>query len=571
MAIIAVVGFWILTLPTPQPLRKLVITPPSTAPLRASGFVDVVISPDGRSIIYPALVSGSRGILFLRSLDDLVATPIPGTEGAGSPFFSPDGKSVAFSVSGKLKKVSLLGGPPTTICDARGFSAYGSWDVENTIVFSALSESGTEILYRVSAMGGEPEILAVPVKGELGYHQPAILPGGRAILFTVLARPDDPSQIAVLSLETGEKKVLLEQGASANYVPTGHLVYVQPDTANLMAVPFDLASLEVIGDPVPVLEGIRGAEGSSDYAISRDGTLVYVPDSVEAEGQRMLVWVDREGRAKSALDVQRNFSNPRLSPDGQRLAIQIFPSTDVWVYEIARGILTPLTLGTAITRSPIWTPDGSRLTYSVAESGIFWIPADGSGTPDQLTKSQSLQMPNSWSPDGALAYSEGLPVSGDIWVLPLEGDRQPQEFLVTEFNERHPMFSPNGGWIAFTSDRSGRDEVYVKPYPGEGGIVPISSTGGIQPLWARSGKELFYRNGDKMMVVSVQMEPVFRVETPQLLFEGTFIIRVFDWASNYDISRDDEEFIMVRQEEAQTQINVVLNWFEELKRLVPTP
>jgi len=248
---------------------------------------------------------------------------------------------------------------------------------------------------------------------------------------------------------------------------------------------------------------------------------------------------------------------------------------DVWVYEMARGILTPRTFGGRQYRAPIWTPDGERLTFTGGGGeGIFWIPADGNGEMEQLTVTEdgNTQIPGSWSPDNILVYSEGLQPQGvgDIWVLSPEGDGNPQEFLVNEFYERHPMFSPDGRWIAFTSDRSGQDEIYVTAYPDKGGVVQISTNGGTQPLWARDGKELFYRNGDKLVAVSVQTEPTFKAETPVFLFEGTYFHGPFNRTSNYDISLDGQRFLMIKEERGIAQIHVVLNWFEELKRLVPT-
>jgi len=336
----------------------------------------------------------------------------------------------------------------------------------------------------------------------------------------------------------------------------------------VMAVPFDLQKLDITGDAFPVLEVVS----SSDYASSDDGTLVYLPSSgTDGQGTRNLVLVDREGRTETLTD-ERRLEAPRFSPDGQHIAVTSFGDFNVWVYEIARGISTPLTFeGNNV--HPIWTPDGKRLTFRSNRTGqqsIMWRPADGTGEAEILTESHSVQVPHSWSPDGVLlAYSEGLPENGDLWVLSLEGEREPQEFLVTEFNERHSMFSPDGRWIVFTSDRSGRDEIYVKPYP-QGGIVPISDGGGREPIWARDGRELFYRNGDKMMVVSVQTDPTFRAETSRLLFEGTYHSLV--WTSNYDISPDGQRIVIAEavRGSAPTQINVVLNWFEELKRLVPT-
>ncbi len=570
VATVAALALWNLTGPVPQsvspPSTHFVISPPPTAPLGDFGGNDLAISPDGRRIVYLARLEGRRQI-YLRSLDELVAIPIPGTENAGNPIFSPDGNSVAFFTAGKLQRVSLDGGTPITVCDTPfDPGSSGSWGPDGTIVFW----TPTLGLSRVSASGGQPESLVKPDpdQGEASYTQPVILPGGKAVLFTV-QREDFSVQISVLSLETGEKKILVEGASHSHYLPTGHLLYLLQGTENLLAVPFDLERLEITGDSTPILQGVRRAATSyADYAVSENGTLAYVPGGVGSQERRSLVWVDREGQPQSLTETERRFSSPSLSPDGERLAVTA--DWDVWVYEMARGILTPLTFGSRVDRSPIWAPDSKRLTFSVHDSGIFWIAADGSGEAEQLTQSRNLQIPNSWSPDGVLAYSEGLPESGDLWVLPLEEERKPQEFLVTEFNERHPMFSPNGRWIAFTSDRSGQDEIYVKPYPTQGGLVQISPDGGREPVWARDGKELFYRNIDQMMVVSVQTEPTFTAERPRVLFEGSYIHSQFDWASNYDISPDGERFLMIKQAEVQTQINVVLNWFEELKRLVPS-
>ena len=570
VTIVAAVAIWNLTglvlRSVSPPPTHFVISPPKTAPLGDFGGNDLAISPDGRRIVYLARPGGTRQI-YVRSLDALTALPIPGTENAGSPFFSPDGNSVAFFAAGKLQRISLDGGPPITICDAPfepGSS--GSWGPDGTIVFWA-SRSG---LSRVSANGGQPESLVRPDpdKGEVGYENPQILPGGKAVLFTV-QREDFSRQISVLSLETGEQQILVEGASQPNYLPTGHLLYRVQGTENLSAVPFDLQRLEVTGDSTPILQGVRRSVAGADYAVSENGTLAYVPGGVGSQERRSLLWVDREGQSQSLMEDERRFSSPSLSPDGERLAVT--ENFNIWAYEMARGILTPLTFGSRIDRSPIWTPDGKRFTFSIAGSGIFWMPADGSGEAEQLTESQTLQIPNSWSPDDVLAYSEGLPSSGDLWVLPLEEERKPQEFLVTEFNERHPMFSPNGRWIAFTSNRSGQDEIYVKPYPTQGGLVQISPDGGREPVWARDGIELFYRNGNQMMGVSVQTESSFTAERPRLVFEGSYIPSQFDWASNYDISPDGKQFLMIKQAEVQTQINVVLNWFEELKRLVPTP
>jgi len=430
-------------------------------------------------------------------------------------------------------------------------------------------------LYRVSAAGGEPENLATPDldKRESTYQHPHILPGGKTLLFTINRLPAD--QIAALSLETGEQKTLIEDGRLGKYVGTGHLIYEQSRTGNLMAVLFDLEALEVTSDPVPVLQGVRQNIGAVDYALSDEGTLVYIPTREESG----LVWANRDGRTQRVTEIQRNFTEPRLSPDGTRLSVTVEDEagvSNIWIYEIARGILTPFTVEGGNSHA-IWSPDGKRLIFGSNQGGrvtsLFWMPTDGSAEAIQLTTSEEtiqFQLPTSWSPDGLVAYIEIRPpvVGADILVLPFEGERETETVLATPYDERNAAFSPNGRWLAFTSNRSGQVEVYVKPYPGQGGIVQISTDGGLEALWAQSGKELFYRTGDQMMVVSVQADTSFKAEKPRLLFEGSYRYNFTGVTSEYDLTADGQQFLMVKEE--TSQINVVLNWFEELKRLVPT-
>ncbi|MDA2934176.1 protein kinase, partial [Acidobacteria bacterium AH-259-D05] len=398
IAVMAGVGFWILTRPTSEPLTKFVITTPPPTPLMSTAGNDLAISPDGRRVVYPA--DPGRPQLYVRSLGDFSATPIAGTEGAtvGSPFFSPDGESLAFFDAGQLKKVSLTGGTPITICEAPGGARYGSW-MEDTIFFSSRGP-----LYSISAAGGKPEILATPdiEKGEVRYAMPEILPGDKALLFTIFTSTG--SQIALLSLETGEQKLLLA-GRQAHYVPTGHLVYALSETGTLLAAPFDLATLEVTGDSVPILEEVRqNSPGSVDYSFSSNGTLVYVPAG-ESEGRLSLVWVDREGAVEPLGTPLHWYRNPRLSPDGGRVAVTIQEaSTDIWVYDIARQTLTRLTFEGSENQQPQWTPDGQRVTWRSIREGVpgnlFWKLADGTGAAERLTTSEFRQNPGSWSPDG---------------------------------------------------------------------------------------------------------------------------------------------------------------------------
>ena len=573
VAFVTVVVIWILmpsSPPAPQLPTKFVITSSLNTTLNPSPGRSLAISPDGRRITYLVVGDGGRQ-LYLRSLDEFTTTPIPGTDGSGfgPPIFSPDGEAVVFITEGKLRKVSLPGGTPVTLCDMERHRG-GSWGPGDVIVLAA-----RDGLYRVSAAGGEPEMLTKVErdKGEVEYRQPEFLPDGKTVLFTI-GRENNTSQIAVLSLETGEKKIVVEGGREAHYAPTGHLVYEAAPLGTLMAASFDPESQEITGQPIPVLSGISSEQtGTMDYAFSKNGTLVYHPARSEVS---KLVWVDRQGKAQPLTDIQRDFRWPRLSPDGRRVAVVIRTANgaNIWIYDIARATLTPLTFkGRNVV--PVWAPDGRRLAFTSNRAGprnLFWMLTDGTGEAEQLSTSLESQNPNSWSPDGLLAYRQTTDgADGDIWVLPLDGEREPREFLVTQFFGTYPTFSPDGHWIAFQFNQSGRFEIYIKPYPGPGGMVQISTNGGVQPVWAPDGQELFYRNRNptRMMAVSIQTEPTFEAGTPRLLFEGE-AYSIGPEGRRYDVDSEGRFLMMKKEQQGAAQINVVINWFEELKRLVPT-
>jgi len=468
----------------------------------------------------------------------------------------------------KLKKVSLSGGPPVTLADAPATRRGGSWGPNNTIVFSSNGLSG---LVKVDANGGVVESITTldNDQGELGHYWVDMLPGGEAVLFTIGSGSIETSRIAVKSLDTGERRILTD-GSSPRYAPSGHIVFARRNS--LWAVPFDVDQLELTGSPVSVLENIQVNAGGAwaQFTLASDGSLVYM--SSVALVNRTLVWVNREGQATPLIEGQQAYSDPRLSPDGRRLAVSIASadSGDIWIYEVERGTRIRLTFE-GNSRLQSWTPDGKRVTFGSNRAGnydLYWKLADGSGQAEQLLSSEYLDAPLSWSPDGqTLAFSEFNPATAsDIWMLSLEGDATP--FLTTPFNEELAMFSPDGKWLAYVSDESGRYEVYVQPYPGPGGKWPISTEGGTNPRWSPGGRELFYRNGYQMMSVSVDTEPSFTAEKPRLLFEGQYLLSTRFNVPNYDISHDGQRFVMIT--EASTGIHVVLNWFEELKRLVPT-
>jgi Tol biopolymer transport system component len=485
-------------------------------------------------------------------------------------FFSPDGSSIGFFAEAKLKKTSLSGGSPITLYDTRPGLRSGDW-FEDTILFAGILPSG-QGLYRVSANGGEPEMLATPNpdEGETAYGLPDFLPGGKDLLFTI--QLNTGFRTALLSLETGERKVVLENARQARYLSTGHLVYEQSRTGNLMVAPFDLAALEVTGESVPVVQGVRqNSEAYVDYAVSDNGTLVYVPNM--GNPKRTLIWVDREGRKIEPLtETLDAYYFPRLSPDGKRLAVGIErgDGRDIWVYEINLGTRIRLTIEGA-NEWPVWTRDGSRITFQHNDKDLYWTLADGSGEAEPFLTREHELAGMSWRPgEQRLAFYEYNPVGArDIWTLSPEGDASP--FLVTSFNERSPIFSPDGQWLTYVSNESGRDEVYVQPYPGPGRKWPISREGGAEPTWSPDGRELFFRQGRKMMVVTVHTGTTFTVGEPRLLFEGEYLLDA-NGNANYDVFPDGTRFVMIEagEESAPAQINIVLNWFEELKRLVPT-
>ncbi len=567
---------WILkpaSLPLPQPVSRTVIALPPGQRLAVPDQPAVAISPDGTLLAYVANQGGTQQ-LYLRAMASLEAAPVSGSEGATTPFFSPDSQFLGFFAGGKMKKVSVSGGTPQSLADSK-LPRGASWGNQGTIVFTPAPYS---VLYKVPEGGGAPQSMTHFEKGEVSHAWPELLPGGGAALFAASENTGNwtNAHIEVQSIGTGERRNLVPVGTQPRYAASGHMVYSQG--GSLVAVPFDPQRLEVTGSAVPVVESVlqSPASGDAQYSFSATGSLVYIAGNFRS-GQRGLVWVNRKGAEQPVAAPLRAYRYPRISPDNREVTATIDEQeSHVWLYDLSRATLTRLTFEGNTNLAATWVPDGKRIVFQSNKTGsanIFWELADGSGGTEQLISSKFTQVPSDLSPDGQfLSFIEITPTSGyDIWVLRLS-DRKAEPFLRTPYNESSPRFSPDGHWLAYVSDESGRFEVYVQPFPGPGGKHQISTEGGAEPTWNPKGRELFYRVGDKMMAVDIATQPAFSAGKPKVLFEGHYLPTPLTFP-NYDVSSDGQRFLMLKSSEggegAPTQISVVLNWFEELKRRVP--
>ena len=568
---VAVVATWWLVRPQDPSAAAVVrasIALPSTASVRAGRFAaaNIAISPDGTHIVY-AGAAGDGSQLYVRSLDRMDVAPIPGTEGALNPFFSPDGQWVAFFAGGQLKKVPIVGGGSLALCDAE-FVFGGAWSEDGTIVFGGNLQGG---LMRVSSDGGQAEPFTSLQKGEGSHRWPALIRGNRDVLFAVGSGTNwDDARIAVQSLDSTEHRVLPDLGTSPRYVPTGHVIFAR--AGSLFAAPFDPVRRATTGPATLLLADVSTTTlgGNAQYAVSAAGTLVYVPGGDE-DVRRSLVWVDRNGMVETVPGAKRGFEIPRISPDGERAAVTIREGdADVWIVELRRGTLTRITSEAGEDHSVAWTPDGRQVTYSStrdARSRVMAKAADGSGGEEHLFAVDEHTHLGGWTPDGRVLLTDAGAAStkGDLYAVNV-GEKNPRRaYLQTLANEHDPQPSPDGRWIAYTSDESGRDEVYVQALPVSAARTQISSEGGSEPMWDRSGRELFYRSGDKMMAATVEASSTFRAGLPRVLFEGQYA-RILWGQSSYDVSPDGRRFLMITTEAQtpSTELRLIVNWFAEL-------
>ena len=529
------------------------------------------MSPDGTSVVYVGarledLEQGSSKrdrLLYLRRIDESEGRPIPGTEGAQSPFFSPDGAWVGFFAKGKLQRAPIAGGAPLEICNA--WMAFGgSWGPDDTIIFGGGISSG---LMRVAVAGGQPEPLTSPdpARGEIHHGFPEILPDGRMVLFTI--GTGDGSRIAKLSLDTGEWEELLPYGGNPRYMSADYLTF--SEGGNLRLVRFDLQKRQVSGSVLPALDGIQwenwaGMEVAS-FAVSRSGDLAFVPGDLWS-WERSLVWVDRRG-AETVIDAPPAFDGPRISPDGHRIAVVRLGELglgEIWVMNVDGGQGFPAANDGA-DYNPVWTRDGMTLTYT-SNGDMFEKRVDRDDARVHLLRRDNYQFSRSWSPDGRLlAFMEFSLNRSRIWVMPR--DSEPEPLLDASFNSGNPRFAPHGDWIAYVSDESGQEEVYVRSYPGSDRGKRISREGGWGPVWSVDGRELFYRHGDRMMAVPITTEPELEVGEPVELWEKPYFSqeRV---GTNYDVAPDGR-FLMLKIPDTSnaepTRIHVFLDWLSEIE------
>ena len=565
LAIIAgVAGAWRLTSGastsvTITPARLSVVPEPALS-ARAEGVL--AMSPDGRQIVY---VSDRDQTLYVRDIDRFEARALPGTEGADSPVFSPDGKWIAFFANRKVKKVALAGGTPVPLTDVDDEARGLGWESDAAILFNQGRVAG---IWRVSATGGTTQAVTKLRGGENTHRDPEGLPGGKAILYGNNTGPGS-MEIFAESLATSERH-FIDRGSNPHYLSSGHVVYVQD--GSLMIAPFDLARLEKTGEATLVLSGVRQTPvNTAQFAFSQTGTIAYVPTGVG--GRRdTVVWVDSSGTEQPTTLTGEAFSRPRLAPDLRRIAIAIGAGSavqgnqgDLWIFDFERGGRRKVT-NDGLSTFPLWEPAGRRLLLSTGRGGTYQLlmkTLDDTAPDTSITSERTTNYPLSWSPDGRFIATVSIDTNtaNDIWVLDLNDPREWRPFTNKPAREGAPTFSHDGRLIAYASDESGRSEIYVKPFPGPGEAVPVSTDGGTEPLFARDAPTLFYRHGDDVIAVDIGTGPPIGVGKARRVSSKPYNRSNGYWP-NYDVTPDGRRLLMVRgtAQEAPSRVNVVLNW-----------
>lgn len=562
--------------PTPARVLRAVVPVPSGTTLSVGRGASIAIAPDGGQIVYVGEAHGTTQ-LYRRALDRVDAEAIAGTAGAADPFFSPDGRWIGFVAGENLMKVPAEGGAAVTIADAptqRGVA----WGADDTLFVTPRDNTG---LWRVPASGGMLEQVTTLAEGDASHRWPQVLPGGTAVMYTVWNGAWDPAHVVVQPLRDGQRdpdrarRTIVTGGGFARYLPgptagQGQVIYASGE--RLMSVPFDLSRLDVSGEPRPIANGlITNFSGGAQLAVSPGGLLAYVTSPGEPD-ERDLAWVTRDGKTSPAARIRGLGRWYDLSADGRRIVRykNDGPTRDVWIDDLATGSSAqvsrrgePSSSGPTDRLNAIWSPDGRYVIYAAGlPLNLYLAAADGTGGEQRLTTSANTQWPGSWSSDGRLVtFVESHPQSGsDLWLLSLNADRRPdavRPLVSTPFNDSAPMISPEGRWLAYQSNETGRYEIYVQPFPDGGRRIPVSSDGGVYPRWSTRGDELFFRSGDAragLSAAAVNGEGGFRA--PQRLFE----LRRFE--SIFEVAPDAQRFLMMpaaTNEAAPANIHIVAN------------
>jgi serine/threonine-protein kinase len=595
--------------PFPPSVVRFGFDLPPDQPMKPTWNAQLMFSPDGGTLAYSHSV-GDTEASCLRGMGELEARPLAAAPGMSVPVFSPDGRYLLLmdSIQSVLKKAAVSGGAPVLFAPY-DMAFRGDWALDDYYYWTT-HYFGPVV--RTSVSSGKQESVTELDLGsqERTHRHVQVLPGAKAIIFTVSTggiSSFNDARIDLYMLDTKKRKTLIQGGFSPRYSPSGHIVYAHG--GSLYAVPFDARRLEVTGPPVKVVDGVFMStnSGSAHFDVSRTGSLAYAVGKAEG-GERTMVWVDREGKASPLPLPPRSYLFPRISPDGRQIAFEIEGvNHDLYVHDPARGVTTKLTTD-GVSHAPVWTPDGKHIAFRSWKAGtmtMWWMPSDRSGPEERLTMVGARQSVVSFSPDGRyLAFTQmemggmgmeagemammgpggaGTETGGTgIWILPMQGDRTPQRFASSKFIQGSGRFAPDGKWVAYCSnEEGGRNEVFVQPWPGPGPKIKVSSEGGTDPLWSRNGKELFYRNGDRMMAVAISLAGGFRTGKPQLLWKARYSHGMSSSCGppgttegNYDVAGDGRRFLMIKDldEDAQsTRIIVVLNFAEELKALGKKP
>ena len=553
------------------PLVSFTVATPPGLGLAVYNSASLAFSRDGKTLAM-ALQGREGSGLYVRRLEALGVTKVPGTDRARSPFFYPGDEWVGFEAGGRLQRVAVSGGAPQSLCELP-YPA-GAMGSGAAVV---LVPTWTAGLYELAGPGALPRLLAAPrkEKGEGAYLWPAPLPDGRGVLFEIWkgGRSHDEDSIAVLARGEPEPRIVLEGGYMPRYA-RGNLFFVRG--GEILAAPFDLERLSATGRAVPVASGVLADPGSgaAQYDVSPEGTLAYVPGGVRAPTRRV-VFVDRTGTTRVVTQTANAYIAPRLSPDGRRLALWTEESeTHAFTYDLARGTFSRVG-SSADDHSPMWSADGKRLAYESGRAGIHQVfVLDEGGTERRVTSGDHHHYLGDWSPDGRwLVYTEFHPETGsDLWAVDPSGTSPPQQVVRTRSAEREPAVSRDGRWVAYASDESGRFEIYAQPFPGPGERTQISSEGGEEPAWSRDSRELFYRAGNRMMAVPVRTDSTLEVGRPAVIFTGSYHDNLAP-SRTYDVAPDGS-FVMVTEptgEELPQEIRVVLGLADDLARRAPAP